>query len=532
MNKNLPKTQTSKNGMVISPHFAASDAGLEILKQGGNALEATIAVASSLAIHYPHMTGIGGDAFWLVYDPQEGVSFIEASGYSGFDVNMSQYEGLKTIPFRGRLAANTAAGAVSAWDLAFKKSKNEWSGTMPESKLVEEAVNSAKNGIVVTKSLSETLEEKKEELFVDEYFAKVYYPNGNTPKEGEKLLQEKLGNTLEKLGTNGFDDFYRGSLAKEIAKDFKSRDALLTSKDLSEHNASWNKPLEMKISKGKLFNASAPTQGVASLMILGLFDRWCEKLPQKDSSNHVHLLVEATKIAFKHRDKMDTSASPEELQKWLEPEYLDKLSLELDLEKALPWGENAAPGDTTWFGVSDSKGRIVSAIQSIYHEFGSGLTLPNTGIVWQNRGCSFALDSTHIQALEPHKKPFHTLNPAIALFDDGRVMAYGTMGGDGQPQTQAAVFSRYAYYDEDLSACINNPRWLLGRTWGNSSQSLKLESRFDEELINELKQKGHDVEILKDLDSAVGHAGALVYHPSKTIEGAFDPRSDGKASSF
>lgn len=529
---NLPKTEKSQNGMVVSPHHAASDAGLDILKQGGNAIEATIAVASSLAIHYPHMTGIGGDAFWLIYDPEKGVSFIEASGYSGFDVNMDKYQGLETIPFRGKLAANSVAGAVSAWDLAYKKSINEWEGKISPSTLVKEAVDSSSEGIIVTNSLSQTLEEKKDELIVDEYFANVYYPNGNVPKAGDKLTQEKLGNTIKSLGEKGFDSFYRGDLANKIAEDFSKRDGLLTIKDLNEHNASWNTPLEMKMSKGTLFNASAPTQGVASLMILGLFDRWVEKLPQKDSTNHVHLLVEATKIAFKHRDKMNTAATSEELQAWLEPEYLDKLSLELDLEKALPWGENAQPGDTTWFGVIDSKGRVVSAIQSIYHEFGSGLTLPETGIVWQNRGCSFVLDSSHIQALEPHKKPFHTLNPAIALFDDGRVMAYGTMGGDGQPQTQAAVFSRYAYYNEDLQTSINNPRWLLGRTWGNSSQSLKLESRFDGKLINDLKDKGHDVEILSELDSAVGHAGALVVHPSKKIEGAFDPRSDGKASSF
>jgi gamma-glutamyltranspeptidase/glutathione hydrolase len=529
---NLPLTQISNNGMVVSPHHKASDAGLEILKQGGNAIEATIAVASSLAVHYPHMTGIGGDAFWLIYDPKEGVSFIEASGYSGFDVNMNQYKGLKDIPFRGRLAANSVAGAVSAWNLAYEKSKKEWNGKLSTSKLLEEAVDSALNGIVVTQSLSQTLEDKKDELIVDSYFADIYYPKGKVPQKGESLIQEKLGKTLKTLGINGFDDFYRGTLAQNISKDLEARDSLLSKKDLQEHHASWNTPLEMKTSNAKLFNASAPTQGVASLMILGLFDRWLEKLPQKDSSNHVHLLVEATKIAFKHRDKMNTAATPEELQAWLKPEYLDKLSQEIDLEKAMPWGENAAPGDTTWFAVSDNEGRVVSAIQSIYHEFGSGLTLPKTGIVWQNRGCSFKLDSTHIQALKPHKKPFHTLNPAIALFDDGRVMAYGTMGGDGQPQTQAAIFSRYAYYNEDLQTCINNPRWLLGRTWGNSSQSLKLESRFDKKLIEELKAKGHDVEILGEFDSAVGHAGALVYDKSKTIKGAFDPRSDGKASGF
>jgi len=530
--KNLPLTKTSQTGMVVSPHHCASDAGAEILKQGGTAIEASIAVASSLAIHYPHMTGIGGDAFWLMYDPDEGVSFIEASGYSGFDINMDLYEGLDSIAFRGKLAANTAAGAVSAWDLAYEKSTKSWGGSIPTSKLLEEAVSSAKNGIIVTDSLSQTLEDKKTELYGDYEFSQTYYPNGKVPKSGDTLIQEKLGKTLERLGKNGFDDFYRGEVAKDIANDFAKKEGYITLKDLNEHKACFKTPLELETTHAKLFNASAPTQGIASLMILGLFDRFVEKLPQKDSANHVHLLVEATKIAFKHRDKMSTAATAEELQKWLEPEYLDKLSNEIDLEKAMTWGENTSAGDTTWFGAIDSKGRVVSAIQSIYHEFGSGFTLPKTGIVWQNRGCSFSLDKNHIQALAPHKKPFHTLNPAIALFNDGRVMAYGTMGGDGQPQTQAAVFSRYAYYDEDLQNTINNPRWLLGRTWGNSSETLKLESRFSSECIEELKQKGQDVEIIGSLDSAVGHAGAIVSYPSKTIEGAFDPRSDGKASSI
>ncbi|RXJ69522.1 gamma-glutamyltransferase [Halarcobacter ebronensis] len=530
--QNLPQKQTSKNGMVVSPHYAASDAGVEILKQGGNAIEAAIAVASSLCVHYPHMTGIGGDAFWLIYDPKEGVSFIEASGYSGFNVNMSLYSGLKTIPFRGALAANSVAGAVSAWSLAYEKSKKEWKGKISPSILVSEAVNSGKNGVIVSQSLAQTIKDKKEELILDEEFAKIYYPNNKDLKQNDILIQEKLSKTLETLGKNGFDDFYRGEISTKIIDDFHKKNGLLNEKDLEQHQAVWKTPLNMKFSKGELYNASAPTQGVASLMILGLFDRWVEKLPKKDSANHIHLLVEATKIAFRHKDMMDTASTNEQLQAWLEPEYLDKLSKEINLDKALTWGEKTQAGDTTWFGAMDSQGRVVSAIQSIYHEFGSGFTLPQTGIVWQNRGCSFSLDETHIQALKPHKKPFHTLNPALALFDDGRVMAYGTMGGDGQPQTQAALFSRYAYYDEDLQKTINNPRWLLGRTWGNSSQSLKLEARIEDEIVNDLLNKGHEIEMLKEFDSAVGHAGAIVLNPSKIYEGAYDPRSDGKASSF
>ena len=325
MNK-LLKTQTSQKGMVVSPHHVASDAGLEILKKGGNAIEASIAVASSLAIHYPHMTGIGGDAFWLVYDPKEGVSFIEASGYSGFDVNKELYEGLSEIPFRGKLAANTAAGAVSAWDLAFEKSKN-WGGKMTPSNLLSEAISSANSGIKVTKSLSDTLKEKQAELQADSFFADVYYPNKEVPKEGEILVQKSLGETLKRISQEGFDTFYRGSLSKDIANDFSKREGFITLNDLNNHQASWNKALELQTSQAKLFNASAPTQGVASLMILGLFDRWVEKLPQLDSSNHVHLLVEATKIAFSHRAKMDTSASPEKLQAWLEPVSYTHLTL-------------------------------------------------------------------------------------------------------------------------------------------------------------------------------------------------------------
>lgn len=528
----LPITQVAENGMVVAPHHAAADAGLDVLKAGGNAIEAAIATAASLAVHYPHMTGIGGDAFWLVYDPKEGVSFIEASGHSGFDVKPELYADVETIPFRGKLAANTVAGAVSAWEQAYLKSQQDWQGCLSAEALMAEAVDSAENGIVVTPSLAETLADKATELQQDSFFADVYYPQGRIPEAGETLYQKALGRTLKQLGERGFDDFYRGDLAESICNDFERREGFIQRRDLQEHHAAVKPHLEIETTHAKLFNASAPTQGVASLMILGLFDRWIEKLPEKDSVDYVHLLVEATKIAFEHRDRMDTSASPEALQAWLAPEYLDELSQRIDLDQALPWGEKTAPGDTTWFGAMDSEGRVVSAIQSIYHEFGSGFMLPESGIVWQNRGCSFSLDPNHVRSIAPHKKPFHTLNPAIALFKDGRVMAYGTMGGDGQPQTQAAVFSRYAYYDEDLQTAINQPRWLLGRTWGNASESLKLESRFPENYASELQRKGHDFEWLGPLDSSVGHAGALVRHPSLKIEGAFDPRSDGKAAGF
>ena len=183
-------------------------------------------------------------------------------------------------------------------------------------------------------------------------------------------------------------------------------------------------------------------------------------------------------------------------------------------------------------GTCDSTGLSVSFIQSIYHEYGSGIVLPSTGINWQNRGASFSLDSNHINYLVPGKKPFHTLNPAAARFKDGRTMVYGNMGGDGQPQSQAAVFTRYAVFNRPLQESVSAPRWLLGRTWGQSSDSLKLESRFEEKIIKDLQNRGHETEVMQAFDSVLGHAGAIVRHPDSSLEGATDPRADGVVAAF
>jgi len=206
-----------------------------------------------------------------------------------------------------------------------------------------------------------------------------------------------------------------------------------------------------------------------------------------------------------------------------------ELAAKVKRRRAAPWGANRGkgPGDTVWMGVIDAEGRAVSFIQSIYHEFGCGAVLADTGINWQNRGCSFSLDPAALNALAPGRKPFHTLNPALAVLDDGRVLVYGTMGGDGQPQTQAAVFTRHVMQGQPLQEAVAAPRWLLGRTWGSMSESLKMEARFEPALVAELRRRGHDVEVVGELDEIVGHAGALVRHADGRLEGGFDPRSDG-----
>ncbi len=204
----------------------------------------------------------------------------------------------------------------------------------------------------------------------------------------------------------------------------------------------------------------------------------------------------------------------------------------IDRRKAARWPVPYGEGDTIWMGAADAGGLVVSYIQSLYWEFGSGCVLPATGVVMQNRGASFSLDPKALNPLSPGRLPIHTLNPALAVLKDGRVMAYGAMGGEGQPQTQGALFARHVLYRRPLDQAIDAPRWLLGRTWGSTTMTnLRMEARFDGNLIDRLLSAGHDVEVLPDgYSDHMGHAGAVVLHPNGTLEGAHDPRADGGAA--
>jgi len=252
-----------------------------------------------------------------------------------------------------------------------------------------------------------------------------------------------------------------------------------------------------------------------------------------DSFEHIHSLIEITKQVFLKRNLElgDPNYMSSSERDWLSDDILSGLLSKLNPNKALRWPYVPNKGDTVWMGAVDTEGTVVSFIQSVFWEFGSGLTCPKTGVFFQNRGAGFSLQPGPNQ-LFPRKQPFHTLNPALALLKDGRRMVYGTMGGDGQPQTQSAIFSRYAYFDYDLQHSISLPRWLLGKTWGDTGTTLKLESRFDPALIKKLGLAGHNIELIDDYSDLAGHAGALVLSDSGLIEGASDPRSDGSALVF
>ena len=522
-------------GMAVAPHSLASQSALAILREGGNAVEAMIAAAATIAAVYPHMNGIGGDGFWTIAIPGQPPVGIEAAGPASRTVSRAFYQhlGLGTIPTRGPLSANTVAATVSGWDVAHAYARTI-GGKLPVSRLLEDAIHYARHGIAVTPSQAANTAGKLTELLGHSGFRNTFTFDGRAPREGEMFRQPQLASTLERLAREGLDSFYRGDLANDIAADLAALGSPVMLAHLQVYRARTVTPLHLAHSAAALYNMTPPTQGLVSLIILALLDRLDLGRYAADSVLHIHLVVEATKQAFRIRDQYiaDPDTMLVDPQSCLSDDFLAPYAAAIRIDQALPWGEGKGPADTVWMGVIDGEGRAVSFIQSIYHEFGSGLVLPNTGINWQNRGCAFSLDPAHINTLEPGKKPFHTLNPALARLHDGRVMVYGSMGGDGQPQTQAALFTRIGVFGQHPQQAISAPRWLLGRTWGQSSDSLKLEGRFSPDIAAGLRALGHDVDMLPDFDEAVGHAGAIIRHPDGRFEGGFDPRSNGGVAGY
>ena len=528
---------SARRGMAVAPHSLAAQSALDVLRDGGNALEAMIAAASTIAVVYPHMNAIGGDGFWLVHMPGRPVVGIDACGRSAGAASVDWYRehGIEdAIPFRGGVAANTVAGAISGWGMAYRLSRRVMRGRIPLSRLLEDAVHYAERGFPVTGSQSSATSVKRAELENVPGYADVFLPGGAVPKPGSVFLQKRLGSTLRRIGQHGTDDFYRGDLAQTIARDLARAGSPVTAQDLRLHKALLCDPLVLNHSRGKVYNMPPPTQGLASLLILGMLDELKVGTRGPASAEFVHLSVEATKQAFRVRDRVvsDPARMHVDAQEMLRPKAVRTLAQAIDETRTAPWGAGKPGGDTIWMSVVDRAGRAVSYIQSIYHEFGSGVVLPKTGITWQNRGTSFSLRPDALNRLEPWRKPFHTLNPAMARLSDGRVIAYGTMGGDGQPQTQAAIFTRMVNFGMHPRLAIREPRWLLGRTWGSPSDTLKVEARFPGGMLMQLGRMGHEIEVLQDFDETMGHAGAIVCHPNGTFEGGCDPRSDGAVAAF
>lgn len=532
-------------GMVTSPNHLATQAGLDILRRGGNAVDAAIATAVTLAVVYPQMCTPGGDNFWLIYNAKTGeLRGLNASGRAGSKATIDFYasRGLKSIPSRGYLAANTVPGAVSGWDEAYRYSQSALKTAMPWKELFSSAISYAEDGFPVSTSLafwSAVNADPDDKVFRDlqrfPEFARVFMKDGSPLVTGEMFRQPDLAATLSVMAEKGAGEFYRGSIARKIVADLEKNGGLLTLEDFASHRAEWVTPIRVNYRGLAACNLPPNTQGMASLEILNILNNFNVKAMGEGSADYYHALIEATREAFIDRDRYlsDPAFVSIPLDELLSEEHGKEQAARIDMKKAAGPGAPLDPkGDTVWLGVVDKDGNAVSLIQSIYHDFGSGIVAEGTGVLLQNRGSFFSLDPKHVNRLEPGKRTMHTLNPAMLLKDGRPCLVYGTMGGEGQPQTQAAIVTRVVDFGMTPQEAITAPRWLYGRTWGAASNDVKLEGRIPPAVVEELARRGHPVKVVENFTDTMGHAGAILVHENGVLQGATDPRGDGLAAGF
>lgn len=545
---------------VTAPHELGASAGLGVLARGGTAIDATVAMAAALGVVYPHMTGPGGDAFWLVCAPSDvgadgraRVRALNASGRAAAAARSAAYSAHgASMPWRGPQAALTVPGAVDGWWEAYRFSVDRWGSTVRWADLLEPAIRYAAGGYPCSASQARwtaaNLDEgdrARKALQRFEGWARTFLtPEGRPPEAGALVRNPDLARTLEQVAAGGREAFYRGPVAALLAAGLGEVGSPLSAEDFAAHRSDWVEPISLAWRGLDVYAVPPNTQGLAALQILGIAEAAGAAAVPDRSVERVHLVVEATRLAFADRDRWvaDPAVAPAPLDRLLDPAYLaaraalvDRSRAMLVVKPGLGAPDAAAPrsawGDTTWFGAVDGAGRMASVIQSLYFDFGSAVVPRGTGVVIQNRGAGFRLDPEHPNALAPGKRPFHTLCPLLVCRGGLPVAVLGTMGGDGQPQTCAMLMLRLFADGLDPQAAIEAPRWLYGRTWGAATLSLTLEADLAG-AAETLTRMGHSVQVAPSLDDAMGHAGAVVLDRGGVRTAGWDPRGDGAAVGF
>ncbi|AWN35106.1 gamma-glutamyltransferase family protein [Methylobacterium radiodurans] len=521
------KLARSGRGIVTSPHELASQAGREVLQAGGNAIEAAIAINTTLCVTYPHFCGLGGDAFMIISDRKG--NGITLSGIGQAAAKPLDYGG--AIPVRGPGSALTAAAAVDTWDQAFEFSRRSWGGRQAWKDLFKHAIQYASDGFPLTPSQNFWSNFRAKEIGNWPDVVRAYTFDGRIPEVGETFRQPDLARTLTILAENGAREFYEGDLALRIARGLQQAGSPLTVSDLARCRARNEMALRVPYRGGELVSLRPPTQGLTTLEIMGTLDRFDVASIPEGSADYYHLLVEAVKIAFIDRNRhiADPDFVDVPVNRLLSKANLDAHAKSIDMRRAMPWPHVFKQGDTIFIGAVDKDGNCVSMLQTVYFDWGSGVVAGDTGILWHNRGASFSTDPQHINVLRPGKRPFHTLNPGMYFLDGRPRLLYGTQGADGQPQTLSAVLTRLIDYKMDPLTALTRPRFLLGKTFSDSRDSLKLELDAGEEVFAELKARGHEISPIPAQSPLAGHPGAIRIEDDGSLVGAHDPRSDGLA---
>jgi gamma-glutamyltranspeptidase/glutathione hydrolase len=530
----------AQHGMACTSHPLATQAAIEILKKGGTAVDAAIAANAVLGVVEPEMCGIGGDLFAIVYDAKTNKLYgLNASGRSPYSLTPDEFKKrtLASIPANGPLSVSVP-GCVDGWFELNKKF-----GKLSMEDILSPAINYARNGFPLADEAAFYWNDLKKNYIKNPNIADTYFPNGNQPQRGEIFKNLQLANTLDKIAGGGRDVFYKGDIARAIDAFMKKNGGFLSYKDMSDHSSTWVDPVSTTYRGYRVWELPPNGQGIAVLQMLNILEGFDFSKIQFGSAEHIHLFVEAKKLAYEDRAKyyadMDFAKVP--VDKLISKEYAAQRRKLIKMDQA---SDNYTAGDsmlkngeTVYLTVADSAGNMISLIQSNFSAFGSGMLPDGLGFVLQNRGRLFTLEEGKNNTYAPHKRPFHTIIPAFVTKDDKPYMSFGVMGGGFQPLGQVQVLMNIIDFGMNEQEAGDAPR--IDHQGSSEPTGVKssgvgvinLESGFSFETIRTLMQWGHKIGFQQP--GSYGGYQCIRYDAvNKVYYGASDPRKDGMAAGY
>ena len=526
MNRPSRAVARSTRAMVATPHAQATAAGADVLRRGGNAVDAAIAANAVLTAVYPASCGIGGDAFWIVHDPRTGTVSYNGSGRTPGAASLEHLPG-GIVPQRGALSV-TVPGAVRSWEDVGRAH-----GTRGLDELLAPAERYAREGFAVTDVVADYCAANEALLRADAEAARIFLARG-VPRPGDVLRNPDLADTLAAIRRGGADAFYQGPVAERILRTLNRLGNRMTGADLATHRTAPTVPLRLPWRGGELLAHAPNSQGACMLLAMGM-------LAADGGAGEPlwnHLAVEAMKRAIAIRDERfgDPDFGASGIERELEPARLRALRAGIDPARASGLALALDGGDTVYLCAVDEDGMAVSLIESLYMNFGSGVVAEGTGVVLHNRGAYFSTGAGHPNAYAAAKRPLHTLSPAMFLRDGKPEVVFGSMGGDSQPQIQVQLLHNLFERGLDVQRALDEPRWVYGRPAIagrpdiGAADTVVVESRLAPDVVAGLERRGHRVAALGPYDNAMGHANAIVVDRERgTLAGGGDPRADSAA---
>ena len=523
------------NGMAATSHPLATQTAIDVLKDGGNAIDAAIAANAVLGLVEPTGCGIGGDLFAIVWIEEDKKLYgLNSSGPAAQDMTIKKLEamGIDKIPPFGPLPV-TVPGAVAGWTALHKRF-----GKKPFDELFTNAIYYADNGFPITEVVGYYLQLSSERYKSYPNFADVWMPNGEALKKGDIFVNKDLANTYKKIAKSYGESFYKGDIARIISKFITEQGGFLTEDDLKNYQPEWITPVSSNYRGFDVWELPPNGQGIAALQILNILEQYDISNMGHNSAEYIHIFTEAKKLAYEDRAKYyaDMNFADVPVIKLISKEYALERNKLIDLKKAASTYDTGIfeDGDTIYMTVADKDGNMVSLIQSNYRGMGSGMVPPNLGFMLQDRGEMFNLDPKHRNSLEGGKRPFHTIIPAFITKDDKPFISFGLMGGGMQPQGHAQIVVNIVDFQMNLQEAGDAPRI---RHFGSSEPTgetminggfLSLESGIDNQVRSELMKLGHN---LKDEKGGYGGYQAIM-KVNGVYYGASESRKDGHASGY